>query len=385
MTGKLTTAERATIMDACQSISRSADALKKCHTVDGDWGDDVDAKAFYEAELRLLARLTALLAPTQQPSDEPSLKNPMVRFPTEEDIREWEEAHKRQPSGEPASAGVIAAALAVIEADRAHVLTDDHVDALANAIKIQRGTLKLPEARAKLPRFPLVLRKMWSGGEVQHWIDENVAPRTAALEDALDHIARVARGSREQSRRQRWIELRALGALNGTDEWRTLPLPKNGDGVRRRLVHRISELEAEVERLNAIIATRPDQPEPRAEVTDDKQDKAKGLIKTLSDIIHDQTVAMQSAIIEWRHGNGAEAGLSWIVNTLEGPGHFPDFDAPHGKHAQFWFNANRANPLPACFCGNPSSSLWMGQGFCCDEHYSAAKARHDAARAGGQS
>ncbi|WP_143137606.1 hypothetical protein [Burkholderia ubonensis] len=217
MTGKLTTAERATIMDACQSISRSADALKKCHTVDGDWGDDVDAKAFYEAELRLLARLTALLAPTQQPSGGPSLKNPMVRFPTEEDIREWEGARKRQPSGE---------------------------------------------------------------------------------------------------------------------------------------------------------------------VTDDKTTR---LIKTLSDIIHDQTVAMQSAIIEWQHGKGAEAGLSWIVNTLEGPGHFPDFDAPHGKHAQFWFNANQANPLPACFCGNPSSSLWMGQGFCCDEHYRAAKAKHDAARAGGQS
>ncbi|KVF09628.1 hypothetical protein WJ05_17540 [Burkholderia vietnamiensis] len=52
---------RATIMDACQSISRSADALKDCHTVDGDWGDDLDAKAFYDAELQLLARLTALL------------------------------------------------------------------------------------------------------------------------------------------------------------------------------------------------------------------------------------------------------------------------------------------------------------------------------------
>lgn len=124
-------------------------------------------------------------------------------------------------------------------------------------------------------------------------------------------------------------------------------------------------------------------PEPRAEVTDDKQDMAKGLIKTLSDIIHDQTVAMQSAIIEWQHGNGAEAGLSWIVNTLEGPGHLPDFDAPHGKHAQFWFNANQANPLPACFCGNPSSSLWMGQGFCCDDHYREAKAKHDDARSGG--
>ncbi|MBR8150020.1 hypothetical protein [Burkholderia vietnamiensis] len=120
-------------------------------------------------------------------------------------------------------------------------------------------------------------------------------------------------------------------------------------------------------------------PEPLAEVTDDK---TTHLIKTLSGIIHDQTVAMQSAIIEWKHGTGAEAGLSWIVNTLAGPGHLPDFDAPHGKHAQFWFNANQANPLPACFCGNPSSSLWMGQGFCCDDHYREAKAKYDATRSG---
>ncbi|KVD52493.1 hypothetical protein WM11_25760 [Burkholderia ubonensis] len=33
---KLTDDARAMIMDACQSISRSADALKDCHTVDGD-------------------------------------------------------------------------------------------------------------------------------------------------------------------------------------------------------------------------------------------------------------------------------------------------------------------------------------------------------------
>ncbi|UTV56390.1 hypothetical protein [Burkholderia arboris] len=111
--------------------------------------------------------------------------------------------------------------------------------------------------------------------------------------------------------------------------------------------------------------------------------RSESLIKTMSDIIHDQTVAMQSAIIEWQHGKGAEAALSWIVNTLDGPGHLPDFDAPHGKHAQFWFNANQANPLPTCFCGNPSSSLWMGQGFCCNEHYREARAKFDAASTGG--
>lgn len=63
----LTAEARATIMDACASILRSADALKDCHTIDGDWGDDGDAKAFYDAELRLLKRLTALLAHTGQP------------------------------------------------------------------------------------------------------------------------------------------------------------------------------------------------------------------------------------------------------------------------------------------------------------------------------
>ncbi|WP_175017394.1 hypothetical protein, partial [Burkholderia aenigmatica] len=65
MNKTLTTPDRATIMDACQSISRNADELKNCHTVDGDWGDDLEAKAFYEAELRLLGRLTALLAAQQ--------------------------------------------------------------------------------------------------------------------------------------------------------------------------------------------------------------------------------------------------------------------------------------------------------------------------------
>ncbi len=29
---------------------------------------------------------------------------------------------------------------------------------------------------ADIPPFPTMLRKMWSGGEVQKWIDENIAP-----------------------------------------------------------------------------------------------------------------------------------------------------------------------------------------------------------------
>lgn len=45
---------------------------------------------------------------------------------------------------EDASNGVLAAAEAVIEADRAQVLTTEHINALDNAIKIQRGQVKVP-------------------------------------------------------------------------------------------------------------------------------------------------------------------------------------------------------------------------------------------------
>lgn len=56
----------------------------------------------------------------------------------------------QQPSSEPTSAGVIAAALALIEADRAQTLTTEHVNALDNAIKIQHGELTRPEPRAEV-------------------------------------------------------------------------------------------------------------------------------------------------------------------------------------------------------------------------------------------
>ena len=48
-----------------------------------------------------------------------------------------------------ASPSVIAAAVALIAADRAQALTTAHVDALDNAIKIHRGELRLPGPRAE--------------------------------------------------------------------------------------------------------------------------------------------------------------------------------------------------------------------------------------------
>lgn len=93
------------------------------------------------------------------------------------------------------------------------------------------------------------------------------------------------------------------------------------------------------------------------------------LIKELGNVIHDMVVGMQASHIEWKHGGGAEAGMVWISNALAGPGHTPAETEPYGKDAQAYFDANKSNPLPLCFCGRPSNILWMGQGFCSDGHH----------------
>lgn len=62
-------------------------------------------------------------------------------------------------------------------------------------------------------------------------------------------------------------------------------------------------------------------------------------------IIHDMTVANQAAWIEWQHGGGAEQGMQWIENGLDGPGLLPGEcedglaeDDPILKDAQGYFD-----------------------------------------------
>ncbi len=100
----------------------------------------------------------------------------------------------------------------------------------------------------------------------------------------------------------------------------------------------------------------------------------KETIKMLAGMHHDAIVTMQAALIEWKHGKGAEAALQWLVNTLAGPGLLPSPDEPWGKDAQAYMSANRSDPLPTCSCGRPSHIGWMDRGFCSDEHYREAKA-----------
>ena len=51
-------------------------------------------------------------------------------------------------------------------------------------------------------------------------------------------------------------------------------------------------------------------------------DKEREHLKMITDMHHDLLVVMQAALIEWKHGEGAEAALRWIVNTLDGPACF---------------------------------------------------------------
>lgn len=81
---------------------------------------------------------------------------------------------------------------------------------------------------------------------------EQLQQRVDELVDALDHIARVANSSRTQSRRDRWICLRANCAISSSDEWKTANLPKiieNSRGRELRLRAENQELSATVERL----------------------------------------------------------------------------------------------------------------------------------------
>jgi len=107
------------------------------------------------------------------------------------------------------------------------------------------------------------------------------------------------------------------------------------------------------------------------------------LIRQIDRMFHDKCVVMQAAWIEWKHGKGADAAMQWIENTLAGPGLIPSPDEPWATEAQAYFDANRSDPFPQCYCGRPSHIAHMSAGYCCDEHYriGSAKAKDSPATA----
>ena len=78
--------------------------------------------------------------------------------------------------------------------------------------------------------------------------NEDTQTELAEYADALDHIARTARASRTKTRRLRWIEHRAMCALEGGD-WKEAEFPKTEKTISVRTHKKIL---SELERLLAI-------------------------------------------------------------------------------------------------------------------------------------
>jgi len=63
---------------------------------------------------------------------------------------------------------------------------------------------------------------------------------------------------------------------------------------------------------------------------------------TFGDIVAQQVMAMRAAVVDAKL-QGPEAGIAWIENTLEGPGHLPDVQAAKAEGgAQCMFNREMA-------------------------------------------
>lgn len=54
----------------------------------------------------------------------------------------------------------------------------------------------------RLPNFPTVLRKMWSGSEVQDWIDQNMAPLLRSQAAEIERANALLRQASELFARQ---------------------------------------------------------------------------------------------------------------------------------------------------------------------------------------
>jgi hypothetical protein len=93
------------------------------------------------------------------------------------------------------------------------------------------------------------------GAPVEFWNKRAAQPQGELLRDALDHIARTCHQSRTQSRRIRWIEARANGALDGKAyDPKALDLPIQVDREIERLKRRDDRHLARIKDLEARIA-----------------------------------------------------------------------------------------------------------------------------------
>jgi len=96
--------------------------------------------------------------------------------------------------------------------------------------------------------------------------------------------------------------------------------------------------------FDVLEGTKLDVPRIRSEVARLQREQAKSERRaiTFGDIVHTQVLAMRAAYVDAKL-NGSDAGMTWIENTLEGPGQLPDLaTAKKEGGAQCMFNREMA-------------------------------------------
>lgn len=96
--------------------------------------------------------------------------------------------------------------------------------------------------------------------------------------------------------------------------------------------------------FDVLDGTKLDVPRIRSEVARLQREAAKSERRaiTFGDILAQQVMAMRAAVVDAKL-QGPEAGIAWIENTLEGPGHLPDVAAAKAEGgAQAMFNRELA-------------------------------------------
>jgi hypothetical protein len=119
---------------------------------------------------------------------------------------------------------------------------------------IKNFTLYHCKEGEEMEKKVLSLRDIWDGlqsgvraeGRTGKQAQATPSNDQEMMRDALDHIVRVCKQSTNQTRRTRWIQLRAECALGlkPSSQWRNADLPKNGESEKAKLLRRIKELEA---------------------------------------------------------------------------------------------------------------------------------------------
>ena len=96
--------------------------------------------------------------------------------------------------------------------------------------------------------------------------------------------------------------------------------------------------------FDVLEGTKLDVPRIRSEIARLHREAIKSERRaiTFGDIVAQHVMAMRAAVVDAKL-NGADAGIAWIENTLEGPGHLPDLKAAKNEGgAQCMFNREMA-------------------------------------------